>query len=799
MRRIGARMGLGKRALFTVLLSLFLVSGAMMLAPGQARAESGVVKEMTFLLHSVNATETAKSLPGGGSTLTYFDTTLEFNDENVTIVVSGTNINLDFYLVPALAGDFMVSEYNFKIWSRFVSGASNDAQITVQIHDRLVDGSEQLVAETNFGSVAFSATPELKVFSSTFADYTFDAGHSIKLRFAITPGFGKTFEFYYDTAQMNSRLGLISPDSIDITGMTVYDSGMAPTPNLDPTAANMTMYIDAQVTDPLGGYDIVWVNVTILDPLGGIVVANASMVRVAGTDVSFESTYRFSMNYSGLATGVYEVHIWALDRNGHNLYYFFEQYTYGDHPATFVGWFSIGVVYWVNFLVEDDMGLPVEEASVMATQGGAVIREAVTNSSGMVNLTLGSGSYVMLVEWHSVVVYDNEYMVSDNVSEASPVVLSVAIYYPSIQLVDSQSEPVADASVFLTYPSGEAITQPLWTDDEGTVALGRSPGGTYGVAAYWKGIEVYRADLVINSSSTFTLGAEVYYVTLTVVDSQDIGIEYSHVVAKHMVNRLVLDFGVANETGVLVLRVPGAEIDFEAYLADVRIGVAAGVDVNQDISVTIFASVYYITFTVVDSHDIALEGATVSVASGGGVPIASETTNASGMCVVRIPSAALVVTVSWQGVEVYDSVIDPVTADATVVIDARVYYLTVVVDDRDGNPVADAAVHVGFATGNEMNTFGYTDSAGTVVFRLPGGEYNVTVRLQTTYLMTKVDLVQWHDVDLVADYELAVSFEDYKPPLYVTRAFQLGIVILLLAAFLAALFIVPRLKKKAEK
>nr|NIN69506.1 hypothetical protein [Anaerolineae bacterium] len=170
-----------------LILSLLLPALFLTLPVPNVRATDGVTKDMTFLLHSVNATETAKPLPGGGSTLTYFDTTLEFNDVNVSVLVEGTQKVLQWFLVPALAGDFNVDEFTLRIWANSSTAASSNAQVTVEVYE-LNETASSLVHTENFGSQSFPVTATLKTWSANFTSHAFLAGSSIELRMIITPG-----------------------------------------------------------------------------------------------------------------------------------------------------------------------------------------------------------------------------------------------------------------------------------------------------------------------------------------------------------------------------------------------------------------------------------------------------------------------------------------------------------------------------------------------------------------------------------------------------------------------------------
>ncbi len=445
-----------------VILSLAIVVGLSVLAlVPPAQATNGVVKDMTFLLHSVNATETAKSLPGGSSTLTYFDTTLQFNDVNVSILVQGTQKVLKWALSPALAGDFTVESFTLQIWSNSSTAASSSAQVTLEVRE-INATTSALIHQVNLGSVSFAVTPELKTWSSAFAaPYAFRAGSSIEIRMIVTPGALQGIWAHYDTAQFNSRVSFRGPDSLDVAGIVTLDADRNATANFDPLAADTTMYVQAQVTDPIGGYDIRWVNATIISASGTILVNNASMTKVSGTALSFESTYEFTWNYGGQPTGPYTVLVWALDNSGHNHYVFFQQFTYANYPDVGTAVFYIGgLPSYVWIQVVDSRGLPLEQAFVTLSSGGSPIDSGETDSRGMVNLTAFGGTYDLYVTWADVLVAQTSLPVTGNVSESDPFLVGAGVFYPAIRTVDDAGTTLSNAAVYLVYPNGTVAASP---------------------------------------------------------------------------------------------------------------------------------------------------------------------------------------------------------------------------------------------------------------------------------------------------------------------------------------------------
>lgn len=82
--------------LISVCLLAVLVFSLITLAGPTAKAqEDSAENDMKFFLHYADENESARTLPGGGSTLTYFDTTTDWSDEKVVYNMTSSQANFD--------------------------------------------------------------------------------------------------------------------------------------------------------------------------------------------------------------------------------------------------------------------------------------------------------------------------------------------------------------------------------------------------------------------------------------------------------------------------------------------------------------------------------------------------------------------------------------------------------------------------------------------------------------------------------------------------------------------------------
>ncbi|MFQ6012354.1 MAG: hypothetical protein ACE5LS_01745 [Thermoplasmata archaeon] len=553
------------KALPLLLLPLLVLSGISLVAitAPTAQATNGVVKDLTFLLHSVNATETAKPIPGGGSTLTYFDTTLDFNDANVSVLVEGTQKVLQWFLVPALAGDFVVEGLTLRIWSNSSTGASSNAQVTVEIYEVNATNST-LVHSENVGSQTFPVTPTLMDWTANLAaPHGFSAGSSLELRMTVNPGALQGVWFHYDTPQVNSRVSLTGPDSLDVAAILMLDSSGNVSTRFDPDAANQTLSLQAQVTDPLGGYDIRWVNLTLTSPTGVVLLDNATMARLSGPPTSFESLFELTWNYTGQPLGLYEVRIWALDNNGYNHYFFFQQFAYDNYPDVAQAAFFIGgLPVFANVQVVDARSAVLVGARVDLLTAGFPIEQEVTDATGMVNLSMATGEYEFRVLWQGVMVASLMQDVQSNFTEAEPLTITTRVYYPVFQAEDSNGLPLAGASLLVVHPNGDKLG-PFRTNEDGQVPLGQVPEGAYLVSAAWRGVAVFEGSMQVAGNGILAFRAAVHELTVAALDKDGQPLNGVFVTVRDSAG-LVFDAGVTGADGTAVLLLPAGNYTVEA-------------------------------------------------------------------------------------------------------------------------------------------------------------------------------------------------------------------------------------------
>jgi hypothetical protein len=247
----------------------------------------------------------------------------------------------------------------------------------------------------------------------------------------------------------------------------------------------------------------------------GFTVLDSRSVPLDGAVVSLESTiglFSGSTDSLGRATvrvpnGTYALEV---DWRGVGVYYASAFAVNGDRN------FAVPAgVYYVTFQARDSRSLAVEAAVVtILNQAGEVVNSGSTAANGDVVLRLPLASYNVSVSWKGHPVYSASGL---QVSGDANLGLPLDIFYHTVTVVDSRSVVLGDAAVSVVDASGVVLDVGI-TSEQGTTTL-RLPEGSFSILGAWRGVSVLEEALAIDGDGSSTLAAEVFYLTVRVVDS----------------------------------------------------------------------------------------------------------------------------------------------------------------------------------------------------------------------------------------------------------------------------------------
>jgi hypothetical protein len=401
-------------------------------------------------------------------------------------------------------------------------------------------------------------------------------------------------------------------------------------------------------------------------------------------------------------------------------------------------------VYTVEFVVIDTRGIPLENAMAIVKVMGTrqVVDLGQTDVMGHVSTMMPSGTFDFEVYWRDILVNASSGLA---VSGNEQVTIVGSVFWVEVHVLDSRDVPVAAALVTFVHSTGQGFGTQI-TDRAGQITF-RLPIGLYAVDVVWQESSVYDDALVISVGGPFVLHVFVYYIDLRVADTIGAPLDGATVEIWNASTDRSMAATVTNATGVAHFRLPTGTYRMLIVWSESPVfqGTLA---LRADVDRTIAALVYLVPFRTVDSKDIALEGATLQVVNSSTArPMGTQTTNATGVCVLRLPIGSYFVSVTWQNTNVFLSKV-AITRNAEVVVHAAVYYLTFHIVDGDSFNLGNARLVVTNSTTTAVLGTLTTPDDGAVELRLPQGEIAFDVWWMTVKVNTSAG-VSVHANDMI--------------------------------------------------
>ncbi len=387
-------------------------------------------------------------------------------------------------------------------------------------------------------------------------------------------------------------------------------------------------------------------------------------------------------------------------------------------------------VYNPSFIVVDSHDVPLSTAAAYFTfpDGTHTAIPFVTDDTGYVNMSqMPMGNYLVTAWWRGVIVYNDSIAMSANAEYE----VDCAVYYLTAIVVDRSANPLPMAQVVICNSTTKIVTDSRMTNVSGA-AVSRLPLGSYDVSAYWYNALVYDGtlDYLLTSDDEMTLVCEIFNLTTHAFDSHGIVLENAEVIIADIDMGMIYGTEHTDAFGNATVRLPAGSFDITIYWLGRLVNVTRDVMVSSDTSLDVFCLVNYVTFTAVDSHNATVKDAQLAVATPDGKALfCSGLTDALGQYVARVPEGECKVTVYWHDTHVNTTVPLNISSDMSWTVHCAIFYLDLTAMDKDtpSLPLGDATVVVTDATTGSVWDSQKTDSAGKMLSRLPGKDYNITI------------------------------------------------------------------------
>jgi len=412
-------------------------------------------------------------------------------------------IVVDYYLYPNLAGPVTIDgTWQVFIWIN--GSAYKPCGFNVQFKEISIGGKTLWDSGTLSPMVTSDIGSYLDVpiynynLSCASLSHTFSAGTTIQVEVTINPGASAECRVWYDSPLYPSKVILPCQDYARPSSVQTLDINYAET-NIFSTEWGRNqrkVIVQANVTDPFGGYDIYVVKATIIDPSNKTVLEDVNMTRISNGMwvLHYMHTYEAIWSYTETAMlGNYTAKISVIDNNGyyHNLDYgLFDPYI--EHAYHI---FNIGIIVLHNpaFRVVDDADFPLPKAQVYIRlpNGTTNTQPLYTSDNGFINLTqVPTGNYGFKIMWKGVIVQQT----TTDVDSDGPYTVKCEVHQVTVQVLGNNGAAIHGAYIVvytqagivfdfkMTDASGEAIFQLPPSDNP---AVGMYKIDAYYSTAYW--------------------------------------------------------------------------------------------------------------------------------------------------------------------------------------------------------------------------------------------------------------------------------------------------------------------------
>ncbi len=447
-------------------------------------------KPLYFYFHN---TPTPQSIGSGYTSDNHIINTTQLWGGTQRIGPQSGSFDVYFYLAPDLAGDFRVDgTFWVHLWAN-ATGATPSAVFTITVYELNASGFHT-AGSWNSGNENLSpeiydvnAIPGNSPLRFTIPSYTFRPSSSVVLKITVKPGAATEVSVWYDSAQYPSHVIVYSEDFARPVSAKTYAVDNSETNLFDYNwgESQRKVIVRANVTDPLGGYDVYKVNMTILDPDNAPVLNNVDMVRKSNGQWPTSFLLEFEANWSYPSTaklGNYTVNVSVIDNNGyyHSLLTgsFAPYIEYNEHV------FNIGVIVYYNpaFRIVDDVDAPLPNAEAFITwPNGSMDRlPRYTAANGFINLThVLPANYGFTIIWKGVVVKQAIVEVNSD----GPYTIKTEVYQLTITVLGNNAAPVHGAYVIVYTQSG--VGSGLGITDASGHAVFKLPRGNYNIEAHF--------------------------------------------------------------------------------------------------------------------------------------------------------------------------------------------------------------------------------------------------------------------------------------------------------------------------
>jgi|GEM_PF-2482745 len=408
-------------------------------------------------------------------------------------------------------------------------------------------------------------------------------------------------------------------------------------------------------------------------------------------------------------------------------------------------------VYYLDIEVIDDQGEALEDADIEFYLDDSHLFTEVTGEDGKLETRLPSEDYRIHTVWQGFTVDETEVTVDEDIE----LTVDAAVYHVDFTPVDSEGEMLGNAYLEILHEGSvfESAEAPIST---------RLPEAEFQLEVAWQGVEVYDEIHQIDQSEEIDLSCDVFYLTLSGIDSRGEEVTGLTVSVYHedlpegqdLLTTVSLD-----ETPTE--RFPAGELRFQAEWRGFIVAEDMEVMLEEDRSFEIECDIYYLDLTVLDSEEEPLNGANIVVKDEDDTVFVTKVTE-DGITTPTLPSGTWTLEAYWMDRHVGSHTTEIEDEDQEIVFEVDVHPLQATVVDSEDRPLQNAEINL--LDHDENLVFSRaTDENGMIGYeQLPGGEWSLEVFwMDRNVGYTTVQLTESEEITLETEvYDILITVED---------------------------------------
>jgi len=283
-------------------------------------------------------------------------------------------------------------------------------------------------------------------------------------------------------------------------------------------------------------------------------------------------------------------------------------------------------VYHVDLRPLDSHNNTINNAQIEIFYDNKSYSSGRTNDQGILSIMIPEEVYRLRAEWQGVEIYESHKNISDN----GLLNFTTEVYYLTLSGVDVQDKTVNNMAVSVYHGSlmeGQDLMTTVDIEEEKSI---RVPAGDIELSAQWRGFKVAEDTVDVTGDSQDILACEIYYLDISVVDSEDKYLDGANLILKD--NKGEVFTTAATEEGAAASRLPTEDWEINVYWNEEMVGQETVQSLTSQSEIKITTDVHYIRLKI-KGNEGGIKGVQVTLMDKNSVSLMTNKTSSNGSIV----------------------------------------------------------------------------------------------------------------------------------------------------------------------